>query len=229
MKKLFFSTIFLIYLISVIPASYAEGYLIEIDNEYNGINFLIFNFILLFVVLLFLQRKILLNFRDKIKKIFSFDLSKKHTILILSVIFSIYIIFSFNELFEPEDGIDSQNVVPLAENFEINEFPLQYFLRFFLLNLSIEIFDNIKIIPFLASNFLILFTYLITTEITKNRFGGIISVIAVLQSSLFLKYDTIAVYTNFWVLFYFISIYKSRIFSRLRFLSKNLFIFWNRF
>jgi hypothetical protein len=51
------------------------------------------------------------------------------------------------------------------------------------------------------------FTYLITTQICQKRFAGIISMVVLLQSNIFLRYDTIAVYENFWVLFYLISLY----------------------
>ena len=95
-----------------------------------------------------------------------------------------------------------------AENFEADKYGVKpYITKYYLLNLSIELFDNIKIIPFIASIGLLFVTYLITKEITNRRFAGIISILVVLQSSLFLKYDTIATYENFWTLFYFISIY----------------------
>ena len=51
------------------------------------------------------------------------------------------------------------------------------------------------------------FTYLITVQFCQKRFAGLIAVIVLLQSYTFLKYDTVAVYENFWVLFFLISIY----------------------
>ena len=51
------------------------------------------------------------------------------------------------------------------------------------------------------------FTYLITTQFCQKRFAGIIAVIILLQSYTFLKFDTVAVYENFWVLFFLISLY----------------------
>ena len=141
-----------------------------------------------------------------IKKVFAFELSKRNTILIIGIIFSLYIITSINELDNDENLFsDSLRVVKGAEAYDI--FENLFSVKYFLLNLSIELFDNIKIIPFIASNLLLAVTYLITKEITKKRFAGVISILVVLQSSLFLKYDTIATYENFWTLFYFISIY----------------------
>ena len=77
----------------------------------------------------------------------------------------------------------------------------------FLLDTSLNTFQNIKFLPFIASIMVVFFTYLLTTLICQKRFAGIISMIVLLQSNIFLKYDTIAVYENFWVLFYLISLY----------------------
>jgi len=79
--------------------------------------------------------------------------------------------------------------------------------RYFLLSSSMDIFGNYKVIPFLASIALLITTYLITTTITQKRFAGIVSTIILLQSSVFLTYDTTVSYTNFWILFYLISLY----------------------
>ncbi|MDH3764748.1 MAG: hypothetical protein OER82_02950, partial [Nitrosopumilus sp.] len=64
-----------------------------------------------------------------------------------------------------------------------------------------------KVVPFLASIALLVTTYLITTTITQKRFAGIISTVILLQSSVFLTYDTTVSYTNFWILFYLTSLY----------------------
>jgi hypothetical protein len=54
---------------------------------------------------------------------------------------------------------------------------------------------------------LLLLTYVITAQISKKRFAGIVAMGVLLQSSLFLSYDTTATYENFWILFYLISLY----------------------
>ena len=71
----------------------------------------------------------------------------------------------------------------------------------------VYIFQNIKFLPFIASILVVLFTYLLTVQITEKRFAGIIATIVLIHSHTFLKFDTIAVYENFWVLFYLLSIY----------------------
>jgi len=79
--------------------------------------------------------------------------------------------------------------------------------RYFLLSSSMDIFGNYKVIPFLASITLLIVTYLITTTITQKRFAGIVSTLILVQSSVFLTYDTTVSYTNFWILFYLTSLY----------------------
>jgi len=69
------------------------------------------------------------------------------------------------------------------------------------------IFGNYKAIPLLASIVLLITTYFITKRIAQKRFAGIIAVIILMQSNVFLKYDTSVAYTNFWILFYLLSLY----------------------
>jgi hypothetical protein len=77
----------------------------------------------------------------------------------------------------------------------------------FLLDASLDVFQNIKLLPFIASILVVVFTYLITVQFCQKRFAGMIAVIVLLQSYTFLKFDTVAVYENFWVLFFLISLY----------------------
>ena len=77
----------------------------------------------------------------------------------------------------------------------------------FLLDASVDIFQNVKTLPFIASILLAVVTFFLTHQITQKRFAGIISMVILLQSQTFLHFDTIAVYDNFWVLFYVASLY----------------------
>jgi len=81
------------------------------------------------------------------------------------------------------------------------------YVRMFLLDVSLDIFQNIKLLPFIASILVVVFTYLITVQFCQKRFAGIIAVIVLLQGYTWLKFDTVAVYENFWVLFFLISLY----------------------
>ena len=81
------------------------------------------------------------------------------------------------------------------------------YVRMILLLTSLEVFQNVKLLPFLGSIALLLVTYILTNEITKNRVAGIISMLFLLQSYTFLRYDSFAMYENFWVVFYILSLY----------------------
>jgi len=78
---------------------------------------------------------------------------------------------------------------------------------------------------------LLIVTYLFTREITKSRLAGLVALIIVLQSNLFLTFDTSAAFTTFWLLFYLLSLYfvikvwpLSPIFHIIAILSKLLTI-----
>ena len=157
-------------------------------------------------MILLLKNKKLIIIKNKAKKLFSFELSKRNATLAIIIIFSLYTIATINELDDEENLFsDSSKVVNASNNYELT--PTTITVKYFLLQKSIQIFDNIKIIPFVASLGLLLITYFLAREFTKKRFAGVISILVILQSSLFLKYDTIATYENFWLLFYFTSIY----------------------
>ena len=155
------------------------------------------------------------GFWTTIYKIREFEIPKKPSFIILLIIFSIYIGFSIPELSIDESTewpdyktlADALEIWPDGEsdNVYIQEQNDRY-IRMFLLDSSLNIFQNIKILPFFASILVILFTYLLTAQITQKRFAGIISILVLIQSHTFLRFDTVAVYENFWVLFYLLSI-----------------------
>ena len=76
-----------------------------------------------------------------------------------------------------------------------------------LLKISQIIFGNFYVIPYLSSIGLLIITYLFTSKITNNRIAGIISLVLVLQSNLFLTFDTSATYASFWIMLYLLSLY----------------------
>jgi len=71
----------------------------------------------------------------------------------------------------------------------------------------LEIFQNVKVIPFIGSISLLLLTYFFTAKIANKRFAGLVAMVILLQSYTFLRYDTAATYSNFWTLFYLLSLY----------------------
>ena len=157
----------------------------------------------------------------KIDQIRQFEISKKISVIILIIILGTYVGFSTPELFLDEREQWADYII-LEEALEYwpggeSKIPNPYIdeqldrhVRLALLDASVKIFQNIKILPFLASILVVFFTYLLTVQLTGKRFAGIISMLVLLQSHIFLTFDTIAVYENFWVLFYIISLYAVR-------------------
>jgi len=70
-----------------------------------------------------------------------------------------------------------------------------------------NLFGYFTVIPFIASISLLILTYFFTVEITKKRFAGIVAMVILLQSNIFLTYDSTVAYTNFWTLFYLLSLF----------------------
>jgi hypothetical protein len=150
-------------------------------------------------------------FRKKIPKIsniFSFNIPHKISIIIVLVVIIGYGFISFSEVSTDEEFDDWQGVVPVFEEWNISKINfVEPHMNYFLLDSSMEVFGNYKTIPLLFSMALLGVTYLFTTSLTKNRFAGIVSMGIVLQSNLFLTFDTSSTYSNFWILFYLVSLY----------------------
>ena len=194
--------------------TYVE-FLSPFEIGYHGLPFIIINVALFgFGILYYKKRNS--SFHNGINKIRSFEISKKVALIAGITILAIYIGLTI-----PELAMDEAEQYP---DFEILKKGLEIWpsgesddiyvreqndrvVRMFLLDASNDVLQNIKILPFVASIILVIFTYLLTYQITQKRFAGIISMVVLLQSFTFLKYDTIAVYENFWVLFYVISLY----------------------
>ena len=181
-----------------------------------GIPVILSNLIFFIFGITYYKKKLPSSISNSINRIRMFEIPKKPTMIILLIIFGIYIGASTPELFLDESQQwgdyeileDALKIWPdgESENIYIEEQNDRY-VRMFLLDTSQKIFQNIKILPFAASILVILFTYLLTVQITEKRFAGIIAVLILIQSHTFLRFDTVAVYENFWVLFYLISIY----------------------
>ena len=207
-----------------------------------GMPFLIVNVVIFSLIVLGIKQRLPNVFTDVIQKILSFDISKRNSFVILIIILLIYVVVTVNELSIYElnqygDFLVLEKAVKIwpeqeSENKYLAE-QLDRHVRMGLLVASEEVFNNIKIIPYLASIFLLITTYFLTVKLSEKNFTGLIAVILILQSSTFYVYDTIAVYENFWVLFYVFSIYLifkkpkfSSVFFILSIFSKAIFVLW---
>ena len=174
------------------------------------------NSILLIIGFAYYRKKLPLQIHRGIEFILNFEISKKTALLAGIIILVVYIGFSLPELAIDEgtqwnDWIRVQKALEIwpstdHEDVVVNEYNTRY-VKMFLLDASLVIFQNVKVLIFVASILLAVVTFFLTHQITQKRFAGIISMVVLLQSQTFLHFDTIAVYDNFWVLFYVASLY----------------------
>ena len=171
---------------------------------------------LLTFLILYRKNKLPLKINVILNYISEFEISKNKTIFVIIVLITIYSVFTIPELSinESEQIPDYWVFEQAKEIWPFGQHELVYveeqndrFVKMIFLIFSLEILQNVKFLPFIFSIFVILITYFLTRELSQKRFAGIISMIIVLQSYTFLRYDTIAIYDNFWTFFYILSLY----------------------
>ena len=180
-----------------------------------AIPFVIINGIVLLVSVIYYKKHYSLN------RLFNFDVSKKVTIVTIIIILLAYTIATIPEFEKSEEFSDFIGIEKrLNESIRDNRFTIQDAIsgnqnysviephvKYSLLLISEKLFGDFRIIPFIASIALLITTFFIVKEITKKRIPGILAILLVLQSNIFLSYDTSATYSNFWILFYTLSLY----------------------
>jgi len=203
-------------LFSSVFGMYAEN-LDAFELGYQAIFLIVSNVVIFGFGIAYYKKKIPSLVQDAVEKIRTFEIPKRVAIISLAVILCVYIGLAAPELSldESKSWNDySKVLLPALEIWPFGESDNVYiqeqndrYVRMFLLDVSLDVFQNIKLLPFIASILVVVFTYLITVQFCQKRFAGIIAVIVLLSSYTFLKYDTVAVYENFWVLFFLISLY----------------------
>ncbi len=178
-------------------------------------------------------KKILPNpVQNALNFLVNFDISPKITVITLVIILSIYIGFTVEELFlnEQDQWADYVRIQMVLEGWPFSDSGIPeakiLYVKNFLLKTSEVLFQNTKIVPFIGTIALLLVIYFFTVQLTKKKFSGIIAVVLTLSSFSFLRYDTVASYSNFWTLFFILSLYlmntKQWIFSPVSFFSSIL-------
>jgi len=220
---LFTLAIVLLNLISVVFPAFIITTVNPYTNNLNSfelgplaIPLITVNVILFGIGFAYYKKKLPSNIYKPIRTFLNFEISKKTTLMASIIILAIYIGLSVPELSinEADQWPDYQilqhglEIWPsgASDDIYVREQNDRY-IRMIFLSTSQEIFQNIKILPFVASIALVIVTYFLTVEISHKRFAGIVSMVILLQSHTFLEFDTIAVYENFWVLFYVLSLY----------------------
>jgi hypothetical protein len=192
---------------------------------------LVVNIIVFTIFALYHWNKLPDSVKHGLESLFSFEISKKSAVVIILIIMTVYVTFSSIELTQDETWPDWDRVQVRMEGEKATGqsscdllmtdpncigWPFTHptvssgfepHVRYFFLKTSDMIFGNYKVFPFFASIGLLIVTYLFTTLITGKRFAGIISLVVIIQSNLFLSFDTSQTYSNFWTLFYVLSLY----------------------
>ncbi len=185
----------------------------EIGN--NAILLISSNVVIFSIGFLYKKNKIL-DLSSVINKLRNFEFSKKYSLIIGIIILSVYAGITSPELAldESEQYADFDIVLNGIETFPITDSgdttydeQNSRFVRMILLIFSHDYLDNVKIIPFIFSIVLVIISGLIAIQISHRRIAGILTMVVLLQAYTFLEYDTIAVYENFWVCFFLLSIY----------------------
>ena len=173
---------------------------------------LISNTIIFATIILYQKNKLPSFLTSLFKFISNFEVSKRIALVLLVILIGTYAILTVGELYTEEPWEDyfqnSNSVKVILENWSFDsDIVVGNLLMYFFGYLSLEIFGSPRIFPFIASIVCLFLTYLITVQISKKRFAGIIALGLVLQSGNFLTYDTTITYPIFWIMFLLLSIY----------------------
>jgi len=220
---LIFLPTLVILLLSLIPAIFPALLLITFGGFDNDVAInpfeigafaaplLITNLVLLGIGVLYLKNRLWQPITKAIRFILNFEVSKTLAFFVVVILIGFYIYFSIGELsdglFQADFEEHFRDWLELYSVTQLNVTPIQYHVQFFLETTSMQVFENYKVIPFIASIALLVLTYIFTVEISKKRFAGIVAMVIVLQSNIFLTYDTSVSYPNFWIVFYLLSLY----------------------
>jgi len=157
---------------------------------------------------LYFKNKLPKSLSKLFTKLVAFEISKKSAFITLLVFLIVYTGAASTEISSQEIYADYVGVSKRVGNWSPDQMiDFEPHIRYLFLKSSIEIFGNDRVVPLLASAALLVVTYFFTTTITQKRFAGIVSVLIIMQSSVFLTYDTTVSYTNFWILFYLLSLF----------------------
>ncbi len=188
------------------------------DNPFQlgswAIPLIIINLVALGLGIAYFKNKLPTIISKGFRFIYNFEVSKQVAIIVVVIILFFYAgsvmpEVQHDEIIEIGDYTHVKRVVEKFPEMEEGQFAAFsiLFVKNALLKTSIIVFDNIRVVPVLGSVATLFVTYLFTYEITKKRFAGIVSLVVLLQSFTFLKYDSVSTYSNFWVLFYLLSLY----------------------
>jgi len=165
------SIIFPVFIISIASPNENNLELFELGANYDI--FIITNILIFCFFIFYYKKKLPIKIQNTIQSILVFETSKKITLISIIVILTIYISFTTPDLFLDEESNwpdyeifkNALEIWPFGES--SNPYTSEQkdrHVRMFLLVASLEIFQNVKIIPFIASILLLIVTYFFTVK-----------------------------------------------------------------
>ena len=215
-EKKYYASFLVIFLILLDNVKTVYAFHSENNNfTMSGDSWWLLVSLIVFFLFLIIEKKIhfaLRIYEDYIQK---FRIPNKIAVLIVLITLSAYISITYHEIFEDEyqivgpDHKYTMDYLAEAELIDFFQLPVNadiFNIRLFLLYVSYEIFGTERLIPFVISISLLVAVYFLTLRITKSSLSALVAFFFLIQSNLFLKYDTIATYNNFWIFFYVVSL-----------------------
>jgi hypothetical protein len=193
----------------------------------NAIPFFVVTPTFIAIGILYFKGKLPEKFQNAIERGRNFEISKKVAMLVFVVIIITHIVISAEALGTQEirEWADWTRMEKVLRNYPFStdtSHLSHYHVTNSLLHTSVTVFQNERAVPYLASIALIVISYFFTAQITQKRFAGIVTMIVLVQSFTFQRYDAAASYPNFWILFYLTSLYL--VHNKRRFLSPVFYV-----
>lgn len=145
----------------------------------------------------------------RFQRLASFEISTRQALIGVVAILAIFAALTAGTMAREETWVDYAGVKARVLSWNISQFAHSFepHFKYLLLSTSLHAFGNIRIVPFIVSIALLLQTYFFTKQVTGKRFAGLVSMVLLLQSDIFISYSTTASYENSWILLYLFSLY----------------------
>jgi hypothetical protein len=167
------------------------------------------NVIVLGLALLYFRGRLPGVLSEKIRALFAFEVSKKTTLIVMVVFLSVYVGLAGHEMFEEPSRIDFENVEKRLQSWDISDFAGSFepHASYLFDTISYSVFGSYKVIPFISSVLLVVLVFFITRNIAHKNFAGIAASVILLQSYVFLDFDSSVTYPSYWITLYLFSLY----------------------
>ena len=140
---------------------------------------------------------------------FRFEVPKRAAYAVLAAMIIPYAALSYGELHVDEEWEDYAGILARMETWtpETALVSTEPHAKYALIYASMAAFGNYAVLPFVSSIALILLVFEMARTISGKQFGGLVAAAVLMQSGIFLTYDTSVTYDSFWALMYVMSAY----------------------